>query len=152
MSRAGEPPRGNGLAGARFGVLVGSTAWAVLLGIVCAATGRCALLLPVVLPLLLASLGAALLVLVPIELLHRGPVADAGRVRVPLVLGGVGVLCGMLVLLAESTLAPVFAADPDLAAGIRSTGGVLALPRWLSGGMLLLGIAGLAVALRRIGR
>jgi hypothetical protein len=135
--------------GVRFGVLVGSTAWIVVLGVLCAATGRTEYLLPVVLPLLLASLGLGLLALAGIEPLSRVPRLQQTSCRTPIVLGAIFVLGGVLLLLAEGFVMPVLATDPVLADVVRATGGVLEMPRWVAGGALAAGVAALIVGLRR---
>ena len=136
--------------GARFGVLVGCSAWIVVLGVICAATGRSEHLLPVILPLLLASLGLGLLVLVAMEPLLLLPPEVQERCRVLIVLGGVWAVCGILLLLAEGFVVPVLEGDQDLAATVRATGGVLSLPRWIAVLLLALGVAQLVAGLRRL--
>ena len=136
-----------GRAGARFGVLVGFTSWAVVLGAICIGTGRTQYLWPVILPVLLASLGLGLLALCAIE--PALPGAPPPRDRVRRVLGAVGVGIGLLLLLADGLVVPMLEADRALGDVVRSSGGVLGVPRWSATLALVAGCALLARSLWR---
>lgn len=133
--------------GMRIGVLAGSTSWIVILGLVCLCTGRFAVLLPIVLPLLLASLGIGLLVVLLAELAAAEPRWQS--LRGPLVLGAACTSTGLLLLLIDAWVSPMLEGDPGLAGFTRMTGGVARLPRWLAAAALALGCTALLVALRR---
>ena len=140
------------LGGGRFGTLIGCTAWVVMLAVLCLAQGRFELLLSVVLPLLLASWGVAVLVLMPIEVLYAPSRVEPERLRVPMVLGATALACGLLLLLANAVLVPELANDEALAGSIRSTGGVLSFPRWVPTLMLLIGAVTMTVVQRRVAK
>jgi len=133
----------------RIGVLVGTTSWIVVLGAVLACTGRADALLPVVLPLLLASFALGLLVLALAELAAADP--RFLPLRTPLVLGATSVAVGILLLLGEAFVAPLMEQDSRLADLTAAVGGVARLPRWIAALWLALGCASLAAALRRRG-
>jgi hypothetical protein len=135
--------------GMRIGALVGMTSWTVALGVIFACTGHADVLLQVVLPLLLASLGLGLLVLALAEL-----AADDPRllpIRALLVLGATWVAVGILLLLGDAFVSPLLERDETLASITRMTGGVARLPRWSAVAALAFGCASLAFALRRRG-
>ncbi len=140
---------GGTLRGMRIGVLIGCTAWILLLSAICAATGRAQYLLPVCLPLLLASLGLGLLVLAIVEPMARAAPGPRPPGFQSLVLGATWISVGMLALLVETMVAPMLAADRTLAEVVRGSGGVLALPRWLASAFLAGGCGAVAVGLRK---
>jgi hypothetical protein len=133
--------------GMRIGVLCGTTSWIAVLGAMCACTGRADVLLPVVLPLLLGSLGLGLLILVVAE-----PAAEDPRLqplRAPLVLGATCVAVGILLLLCDAFVSPLLERDETLASITRLTGGVARVSRWFAVAALAIGCGSLSVALRR---
>ncbi|MGE3173694.1 MAG: hypothetical protein AB7O97_13805 [Planctomycetota bacterium] len=138
--------------GARFGVLFGCSAWMLMLGFVCLVNGRADALLPVVLPMLLASLALGMLVLAAFEPVMALPVQAQAKLRFPLVFGGLMAVTGILLLLAEAFVTPVLRGDPALAQIVHDTGGVFALPRWLSCVLLAAGIGVMAMGLRAAAR
>ena len=135
------------VGGMRFGVLVGFTAWTVVLGAICVGIGRTQYLGPVVVPVWLSSLGLGLLVLCAIEPAVAG--APPPRARLPRVLGAVCVGVGLLLLLADGLVVPMLEGDRALGDAVRASGGVLAVPRPLPTLALVAGCALLAHALRR---
>lgn len=112
-AHGGGPQRG-----ARIGALVGFTSWTAALAIVCMAVGRFDMLVPVVLPLALASLGLGFVFLFVVA-------GAQGPERRPFVVGSVQTLVGVLVLLADAMLTPQFAGDPALAA---ASGSAVSMP------------------------
>lgn len=136
--------------GARFGVLIGCVFWVLPLAALFLAKGRTDLLLPVALPMLLASLALGLLA--GVLLLTLGGRMAPAAMRLPLVLGTVAVLCGLLLLLADGFVVPVLQADRELAAAVRKAGGILELPRWLACAFLVAGSGALGPAIRRLDR
>jgi hypothetical protein len=147
--RPRDPLRGARF-GMRFGVLVGCSTWIIVLGVICAATGRTEYLLPVVVPLLLASFGLGLLVLAGAEPLLALPAEHRARYFLPILMGSIGVVGGVLCLLAEGFVVPVLQDDHGLGEIVRSTGGVLDLPRWVAVALLAMGVSALTFGLRRV--
>ncbi len=146
-----EPRVGKGgRAGARLGVLFGCTSWVLVLGLMCVVNGRSEALLAVVVPMLLASLGLGLLLLHSFEPLFAAapPPRPATGLHFA---GGLLVVVGVLLLLAEAFVVPLLESDRSLADVVRSSGGVMAVPREVTTGLLLVGCVLLAWPLRRQG-
>lgn len=131
-------------AGVAIGAFVGGTAWCVALAIAFVAVGRKDLLVPVVLPLLLASSSLVSLLLVAIRSLDL-----QGGERVVLILGAVAAIVGVLLLLVEAWVSPVLESDAGLQRFIASTGGVTRVPRWVATALLGVGAALLLRAVLR---
>lgn len=129
----------------RIGVTVGFTAWILVLGGLMLANGRADALLPVVLPLFLTSLGLALLTLVAVESTMPDSVPAT---RFPVGFGATALSCGVLLLLVDGFIVPIVDADPVLGSQVRSAGGVVAIPPFVTDLLLALGCALLAHALR----
>jgi hypothetical protein len=137
-----QPARPAAGRGAATGVLVGATAWALALAVVCIVAGRGDLLWPLAVPMLLASAGLGLLILAALR-------ASAPAMRAFVVLGAVAVACGIMLLLIEGLVTPELEADERLGGAVRAAGGVLRLPRSVAGAMLAAGCALLAPGLLR---
>lgn len=129
----------------RIGVTVGFTAWILALGGLMLANGHADALLPVILPLFMASLGLALLTLVAVEASMPG---SAPAPRFPVALGATALSCGVLLLLVAGFIVPIVDADPALGSQVRSAGGIIAIPPFVTDLLLALGCVLLAGALR----
>lgn len=142
----GAPLSPRGLFGMRVGVLLGYTSWILVLTAICLATGRTQYLLPVCLPMLLASLALGLLLIALVEPAARagGPLPPGFALRLQ---GAIWSSIGLLTLLAEAFVVPMLA-DRALADAVRSTGGVLEVPRWIPTLALACGCALLLAGLR----
>jgi hypothetical protein len=149
LQRPLQPMSRGARLGMRIGALVGFTSWIVVLGAICACTGRGDVLLPIVLPLLLASLGLGLLVLVIVELAAADPRLQP--LRATLVLGATWIAVGVLLLLGDAFVGPLLEQDAALARITQLTGGVARLPRWGAVLALTFGCVSLGVSLRRRG-
>lgn len=131
--------------GAIWGTLIGCCAWTLPLGGLCLVHGRVDALLDVVLPMLLASLGLGGL-LVAVSVLAR----HDRQLLFVLLFGGLGVALGILLLLCEAFVGPLLEEDPRIAASVRTSGGVLAVPRAIPLVLLAAGAVTLAVGVRRL--
>lgn len=144
-----EPRIGKGSrAGAYFGVLFGCTSWVLVLGLMCLVHGRLDGLLPVVVPMLLASLGLGLLLLHSFEPLFVAAPQPRSATGLHFT-GGLLVVVGVLLLLAEAFVLPLLESDRSLADLVRRSGGVLSVPREVPTGLLLAGCVLLAWPVRR---
>ena len=141
-----------GLRGATIGTLIGCSAWVVALAVVCLANGRTDALVPVVLPMLLASLGLGMLVMASLQLVRSLPVTVQAAARGTLFFGGLCVVLGVLLLLVEGFVTPLLSADPSLTHNVRAVGGLLTLPRAVPIALLIAGVALSMIGVRRLSR
>ncbi len=131
--------------------MLGATAWVVALLVGCLVTDSHDLLLPVVLPLGLASLGLGMLLLVSLE--GAAPAAaGSGNRGVPgtVCAGAVSIVIGLLLLLVHLMLIPAFQTHDRLAAFVRDLGGIIELPDWIGTAVLGAGCVVLAFGMRRV--
>lgn len=150
---AGRRPNATSLsAGAKFGILIGCTAWAVALIVVCLAQGRTDVIASVLLPVLLGSLGVGMLVLTVLSVIQRLEPAPRAAVRVPATLGSIFVAMGSLLLLADGFVTPLLLSDAKLRSMVESSGGVIEIPTIQACLVLAVGCSALFVAMRQLAR
>jgi hypothetical protein len=142
---AGRVPRG-----AKIGIFLGCSSWAIAFSVLAASTGRVEVLVDCALPVLLSSAVVALLLLALLQWKASLPAGTPGGELLPM--GGIWSALGLLLVLADGFVTPVLEADSRLADTVRASGGVLRLPIWVALAALTTGGALLAVALRRIAR